>query len=104
MSWRAAINRPAVDDRLKQIVVEIIGMRIDGTCTLALIAKFRAHLRIQEVCAGNKFSEKTEAGRVIFLQLGDEGCGDLPLRRSQKPLQTSREIRTESQNLIETFA
>ena len=81
---RGTIDRTAVDHGLKQTVVEVIGMRIDGTGALALIAELCEYLRIQEISARDDFSEDTKALGVIGRQFSHELRRETPLGRTKQ--------------------
>src|SRR5207249_2077613 len=61
-SGRAPVNRPAVEDGLKQPVVEIIRMWINWLGLLARVAQLGEHLRIEKVCSGSNLAEGNGQG------------------------------------------
>src|SRR5205807_1458376 len=88
-SGRAPVNRPTVEDGLKQPAVEIIRMRINWLGFLARVAQPGEHLRIEKVCAGSNFGEQTKAGRIVLLQYSHGLGGRMPTRRCQQVFQSS---------------
>ena len=69
------MNRPAVDYRLKQALVQMIGSRIDRLRLLSCVTEFLSHPRIQEISAGHKLGEQSESCRIALLQFCDERRG-----------------------------
>src|SRR2546429_322678 len=94
-SRSAPVNRPAVDDRLKQAPVVIIRMRINRSGSLAIVTQSGAHLRIEKVSAGNNLGQQTKAGGIGLLQFSDYLGGRTSARSRQQAFQSTGEIRAE---------
>ena len=98
------MNRSAVDDWLKKVVVQMIRLGIDRPRFLSCVTEFLSYVRIQEIGAGHELREQSEPCRIAALQFSDERCGWTSTGGGDQPLESVGQIRAERQHAIETIA
>ena len=91
-SGRRPVNRPAIQDRLQQTVVEVVGVRVNRVRTLARVAEPGANQRIQEIGARHEFGENAKSDGIVFLQFGDSLRWRVGARITERGLRCGREL------------